>query len=141
MSIESKAASAATHDVMGTIGEKLGGAWKFLKELAQGNWVTQETWRAKSGVTKKVFANGVTVIERPGKKALAAVPKEWLEDSGAGHLQLKQILQGSWVTSEATHFPTGETKKTFANGVEAVLKPGRKPIVTVPKTWLTNIGR
>jgi hypothetical protein len=140
MSIETKAAQAVTHDFWGKLGEKLGGAWKFVQQTVKGDWVTQETWR-RSGVRKKVFANGVTVIERPGgRKALAAVPEAWLHDAG-GTPGLKQILQGSWTKSEQTFFATGETRKTFANGVEAVLKPGRRPIVTVPASYLkTHIG-
>jgi hypothetical protein len=139
MSIESKAAQAATHGFWEALGAKLDGAITFAKELATGKWVTQETWRAKSGVTKKVFANGVTVVERPGKQALASVPKEWLEASGDAPLKLKQILQGSWVKQEAVHFPTGETTKTFANGVKAVIKPGHVPKVTVPPSWLAGL--
>lgn len=138
MSIESKAAQAATHGFWEALGAKLDGAINFAKELATGKWVTQETWRAKSGVTKKVFANGVTVIERPGKEALASVPEAWLHDAG-GVPGLKQILQGSWVKQEAVHFPTGETTKTFANGVKAVIKPGHVPKVTVPQSWLAGL--
>ena len=112
----------------------------FVKELVQGTWVTSEKWTAKTGITEKTFANGLQVVERPSGKIAGTVPKEWLE-GGNGLPKLKQLLQGSWVTQESTHFATGETKQVFANGVEVLRKPHSKPIVTVPKVWLNPIGR
>ena len=116
----------------GAFFQRLGG---LGRELLSGEWVTRESWSAKTGVTEKLFKNGVTVVEKPGAATVATVPDRWL--AGKDGL-VTQLREGSWVTQEKWTAKTGVTEKVFRNGVKVVEAPGGKPVVTLPKRYLTK---
>lgn len=122
-----------------TLFEELGAFFKRLgglgHDLLSGEWVTRETWHARTGIVEKTFKNGIHVVEKPGAAPVASVPERWL--AGKEGL-LTELREGSWVRQETWHAKSGVTEKVFQNGVKVVETPGLKPVVTLPKRLLTK---
>ena len=137
MSVESTLASKAGQSIWSELQAACKRFAAFCQDTLSGEWVTRETWHARTGVTEKTFANGLRVVEAPGAKPLATVPDAWLADQG-GVPTIKQLREGSWVRSETWHARTGVTEKTFQNGVHVTQVPGQVPSVLVPQRILTK---
>ncbi len=127
-----KTAGKSLVEELGAFFKRLGG---LGRELLSGEWVTRETWHARTGIVEKTFKNGLHVVEKPGSEPVATVPKRWL--AGKDGL-VTQLREGSWVTRETWHAKSGVTEKVFQNGVKVVETPGRQAVVTLPQRLLTK---
>ena len=129
MGVEGTVAKSVVRDVF----DEVGGWFRGIGSLVRGEYVARETWHVKTGVVEKTFANGLKVVEAPGKAAAITLPERWRTDGA-----LTQLREGTWARSETWHAATGVTEKTLDNGIHVVATPGKAPVVTLPRRFLTG---